>query len=171
MSEYTAEMAEFSRQSNIRNIGFETQTLMKVIGAFTDETLDFKPHEKNMTAGDLIWHILTVEKMFLVGATTGEFPMDQAPARPTTVKGLQEAYTAQHEKLMDTFSKTPATNLQKPLSFMGMPAMPQGEYVRWHEGHLIHHRGQLSVYLRLAGLKVPAIYGDSADEKMTMPEA
>ena len=59
--------------------------------------------------------------------------------------------------------------LAEPMSFFGLFNYPAAAYLSFLQNHSIHHRGQLAVYLRPMGGKVPAIYGGSADEPFEMP--
>ena len=56
----------------------------------------------------------------------------------------------------------------RPVSFFGIQTLPAVLFLGWANNHSVHHRGQLSTYLRAMGGKVPAIYGGSADEPMKM---
>ena len=61
----------------------------------------------------------------------------------------------------------PAEKLAATVDFFGMMQMPNVTYLGFANNHSVHHRGQLAAYLRAMGSKVPAIYGDSADEPMS----
>ncbi len=136
---------------------------------------DWKPHEKSMEfgylaalcAGMLLWTVFMVNQEDLDLATQGaEFTPKVQSSADDLVKLLDESVAAARKAL----SSTNDEHLMKPWRFMmaGKVVSEQPRYVAIRDAifsHLAHHRGQLSVYLRLNEALVPAMYGPSADER------
>jgi uncharacterized damage-inducible protein DinB len=79
---------------------------------------------------------------------------------------LLDACNRMHEEFLGQAKGFSADKLAKEITFYSFGAVPAAMFLDWHLRHLIHHRGQLTVYLRTMGAKVPQIYGDSADYPM-----
>ncbi len=142
-----------------------------------DDKLGWKPHERSMTAGHLASHI--AEMYSWGGATMKTDELDIAPvdgAKWEPFKGKSTAEIA--AKLEENFKALQAaiTAATDDAAWMKMWSLKAGGQtvmslprVACMRGmimkHIVHHRGQLSVYLRMMDLPVPAIYGPSADEK------
>jgi uncharacterized damage-inducible protein DinB len=143
----------------------EHPTTKKVIEAIPLDKGDYRPDAVSKTALELAWHIVAAEKRFLGGICAGAF--DFTPInRPETVRNSAEiaawfdetfaANLAKMERLSDE-------QLAKMIDFRGMLQLPAVAFIRLAMNHTIHHRGQLSTYLRPMGAKVPSIYGESYD--------
>ena len=150
----------------------ELATTRRVLERVPDEHWDWKPHPKSMTLGQLAGHIanLLLWGQHTLGATEVDFASPPpAPPRHADRTAALAAYdataadvgarlgSASDEALGETY-----TLRRGPQVMMAMPraAMLRGFIL----SHMIHHRGQLSVYLRLLDVPVPSIYGPSADE-------
>jgi uncharacterized damage-inducible protein DinB len=136
------------------------------------EKFDWKPHEKSMSFGRLASH---VAEMFAWTPSTMEHAeldfskMDYKPFEPKTTeelvefldKNVTEAITALRSSTDDRFMENWTMRNGEQIYF----TMPKVAVMRsFIMNHIIHHRGQLSVYLRLNDIAVPSIYGPSADE-------
>lgn len=141
----------------------EYVTTVKVLQAIPDDRLDYKPAEKSRSLRDLMWHIVGVENFAATLALTGAYPKERLPP-PATVKELLEFYERQHKALVSQVAGAEAALLSRTVDFFSRPVPVSHILWRVLLYHQIHHRGQLSVYLRLVGAKVPSIYGPSADE-------
>jgi uncharacterized damage-inducible protein DinB len=137
----------------------------KVIEAIPLDKGDYRPEPVAETALELAWHIVAAENRFLGGIATGAF--DFAPFhRPAELRNSADVArwygeaVAQH---VERIEKMSASDLMKPVDFRGMFQLPAVLYFAFSSNHTIHHRGQLSTYLRPMGGKVPAIYGESYD--------
>jgi len=151
-------------QMTLPTLEREQQTTVKVMSAVPAEKADYKPDPNAMSAFDLCWHIAASEDRFLSGIAAGAFDF----STKERVKTLPEVLAW----YQDTFAKNLAAikgmsgeQLVKIIDFRGMFQMPAISYLTFSSNHSIHHRGQLSVYLRPMGGKVPAIYGESYDSK------
>ena len=114
---------------------------------------------------DLAWHIAATEMRFMEAVAAGEFDFTPRP-RPDSIKNsadLSGWYTDNFEPRFEKLTSLTNEQLLKIVDFRGMFQLPAVMYLNFVLHHSIHHRGQLSVYLRPAGGKVPAIYGESYD--------
>lgn len=136
---------------------------------------DWKPHEKSMPLGRLAmlvarlpsWIGMIINKDELdLNPPGGGSNIDQRPLR--TSKELVQAMQEGVEQARDAIANTNAQHLMKPWKLLvsGKVVSEQPRYIVIRDTfmHLSHHRGQLTVYLRLNDAQVPAIYGPSADE-------
>lgn len=138
----------------------EFETTRKVIGAVPSDTSGYKPNEKCMSGLQLASHIVLSEAFFLKGVINGEFDWkDQQFADPAAVLAY---YDATVPSLFDQIEALPAEKLAQPITFHSW-TQPAIEYLVLDLKHGIHHRGQLSAYLRPMGTRVPSIYGPSGD--------
>ena len=152
----------------------EGATTRKYLERVTDDHLAWKPHEKSMTLGRLASHIsesldwgnTTLENDNFSMKTDGSFkPYDGASAEE-----ILKTFDAGLEKLMAGLQSvddaTLAKNWQMIIDGNVAFEMPKMVVIRsWVLNHMIHHRGQLSVYFRENDIPVPATYGPSADEQ------
>jgi uncharacterized damage-inducible protein DinB len=151
----------------------EAQATRRLLERLPDDRLAWRPHEKSFTAGALASHM--VECIRWVDSIFGR---DELEMDPTTFKPYQAASVAD---LIDTFDADVARS-EEVLAGVTDAALVQGwrltirGKVRFEKprvavfrdftlSHLIHHRGQMSVYLRLLDVPVPGVYGPTADEQ------
>jgi uncharacterized damage-inducible protein DinB len=136
-----------------------------VIEAIPLDKSDYRPDEISKTALELAWHIAATEMRFLDAVAAGAFDLSPRP-RPETVQNsadLSSWYTANFEPRFEALTKLSSEQLIKIVDFRGIVQMPAVMFLNFMLHHSVHHRGQLSIYLRPAGAKVPAIYGESYD--------
>ena len=161
----TPDQAKFACALALPSLKAEHQTTKRVIEAIPLEKGDYRPDPISKTALELAWHIVASEKRFLGGVSAGAFDFTAIP-RP--------ASAANSAGIVAWFDQSFAENLQKiealdgePLArmvdFRGMFQLPAVGILQLCMHHSVHHRGQLSMYLRPMGAKVPAIYGESYD--------
>ncbi|HEX8426892.1 DinB family protein [Hymenobacter sp.] len=169
----TDTLAPFA-QALIAELDDELQTTRRVLARAPEAQFSWQPHPKSMTLGHLASHI--TDLMGGIGNTLRTTEVDLAyfldrEAQPATTS---------HELLehLDTNGATARAALldATPNDFEQLWTLRHGEQVllcqtraeiiRHLISHMAHHRGQLSVYLRLLDVPVPAIYGPSADEEM-----
>ena len=132
---------------------------------------DWKPHEKSMTLGRLAAH--TCEIASYTTATIRfeklDFTGEEKPFSPATRKELLDAFDKYVVEARKLLSKATDEDLMKTwtLNYKGNQifSMPRAAVLRMMVmSHLIHHRSQLGVYLRLNNVEIPGMYGPSADE-------
>lgn len=145
----------------------ERPITQKVIAAMPADKMDYRPDPVTRTAGDLAWHIVTAECRFLEAVAAGEFdftPRDR-PGDVLTPADINRWYEDRAEKAIEALKGLPGDRLVKTIDFRGMFQFPAVVFVTIGVNHTIHHRGQLSMYLRPMGGKVPSIYGESYDAR------
>jgi uncharacterized damage-inducible protein DinB len=133
------------------------------------EGSDYRPDPKSRTAREIAWLIVREEIVLAEGLEKGTLEWAEVPA-PATMKEVLAAYDRQHDALT---KRLQALDVKK---WEGkVPFMYQGQEVMSETGYgnawgfffdIIHHRAQISTYLRPMGSTVPQIYGPSADEPM-----
>ncbi len=166
-----ADQAQFLLQFLLPQVQQEWETTKKVIAA-VPEGNDYRPDPKARTAMELAWHIASSEVWFLEAFLAGEFKMEE-PAQPAEVKTPADViawYDKTAPPLIEKLRALPAEKLATPMSFFGTFNFPMVSYLGFLVSHSVHHRGQLSTYLRPMGSKAPSIYGGSADEPFEMPQ-
>ena len=144
----------------------------KVIERVNNEKFGWQPHEKSMTLGRLATHIAEIPMWGLTILNDAEFNMvsgDYKPAPAATVADILTLLDAQVTKIRAILETKSDAELMSPWTFKadGKEVFTMPRVAAWRGfvmNHMIHHRGQLTVYLRLTGSKVPSIYGPSADE-------
>jgi uncharacterized damage-inducible protein DinB len=149
------------------NLKNEHRLTKNVIEAIPLDKGDYCPDAISMTALALAWHIVATEMRFLNAVAAGAFDFTPTP-RPESVKNsadLAAWYADNFASHLDTVTKLSNDQLVKIVDFRGMFQLPAVMFLNFVMHHTVHHRGQLSMYLRPMGAKVPAIYGESYDSK------
>jgi uncharacterized damage-inducible protein DinB len=146
----------------IPQIEQEVQTTARVLAAVPDDKKDYTPHGTCMKAGDMAEHIAGADLWFLEGVVAGAFGAYPEPTGLPTAE-LAARYTAKASEILEKIKGLSGEDLAKPVQFYHM-TLPNVAYLQFMQKHSVHHRGQLSAYLRPMGAKVPSIYGGSADE-------
>jgi len=143
----------------------EMEVTRKVIEAIPDAKRDYRPDPKARSAWELAWHIVCVEVQFAEEIAEGAFKMEERYKNESkSVRDLAEWYGKNLPRALDKIKAMTAEQLTKVLDFYGAFQFPAAMYLSFIAKHTIHHRGQLSTYLRPMGSKIPSIYGGSADE-------
>ena len=136
------------------------------------DRLDWKPHEKSMSIGQLAWHVATLPRNGVLGLKEKKREVGLARPSPRTGDDLVGTFAASVAELKAALNETSdETLLKERFAFVrnGEPVFSFpliGLIQTVVLNHSIHHRGQLSVYLRLLDIPVPAMYGTSADESL-----
>jgi uncharacterized damage-inducible protein DinB len=161
-------MAESEKDQFIQVWEKEFQTTLKVLKAYPSSRSDLRPHQKCPTAKELVWRIVGEETMFINGVLTGKIDFTGAPPVPATLQEAIAIYEKNHSELGGKLRAMPETGLNKNIAFMVAPKTPgdvrSGDLLWLFLMDTVHHRGQFSIYLRMADGKVPSIYGPSGDE-------
>ena len=139
----------------------ESKTTRNVI-ARIPEGSDYRPDPKSRTAHEIAWQSVCEEQMLLDALESGTMTWEPAPM-PATMKEVLETYEKQSASMEARFGSLPAQRWDGTLEFFGQqrPAAPLAWSFLFD---IVHHRGQITTYLRPMGSKVPQIYGPSADE-------
>jgi uncharacterized damage-inducible protein DinB len=136
-----------------------------IIEAIPSEKSDYRPDSVSKSALDLAWHIVNTEMVFTDAVAAGAFDFTPRP-RPESIKdstALATWYAENFATRFEKLAKLSPEQLVKVVDFRGMFQLPAVMYLGFVQQHSIHHRGQLSMYLRPMGAKVPSIYGESYD--------
>ena len=133
------------------------------------EGSDYRPDTKSRPAREIAWQIVRAEVVLCEGLEKGALEWADVPP-PPTMKEVLDTYDLRHHTLTNGLKALTAAQWEGkvPFLYQGQEVMSDTGYANaW--GFLfdiIHHRGQISTYLRPMGAKVPQIYGPSADEPM-----
>ena len=139
----------------------------RVIAAIPDDKVDYRPDGIVKSAIDLAWHIVTAENRFLQAIIQGAFDLTPAPLPDAirTAEAVNNWYSQRWQENLPRLSQVSGEQLIKRIDFRGLFQFPAVVYAQIGLNHTIHHRGQLSMYLRPMGAKVPSIYGESFDAR------
>jgi uncharacterized damage-inducible protein DinB len=167
-----AEEAKMFLNFFITSIEQEMGTTKKVVQRVPDDKKLYKPDPKSMTAHELSWHIVSTEVWILEGILKGKFEMPGGGnggenAAPATIAEIVGWYDTAMAATLPKVKAMSGEDLAKIVTFFGLQ-LPNVAYLSILSNHSIHHRGQLSTYLRPMGSTVPSIYGGSADEPFQM---
>ena len=149
----------------------EVPVTLRVLKAYPSKKEDFKPHDRSGSAIKLV-HTFIMQNAVVTDAVRGELKMPpNLPPAPATVTEGVASYERGAKALIEAVRAAPESRLFERVDFFTGPGqmgkIPVGELLWMMLLDSIHHRGQLSVYIRMAGGKVPSIYGPSADEPWT----
>lgn len=148
----------------LKNESGITRTL---IAAVPNVHLDYRPDPHAMTANELLRHIAGADNLFLKTIVNGVFTPGSVkiPEAANSPQAVAEWYAAEHARNLDAVSALTGEQLIRMVDFRGLFERPAFFFLQFGLSHVIHHRGQLSTYLRPMGSRVPAIYGESYDSK------
>jgi len=165
MSSISPEQAVFLLQYTLPTVENEHRSTRSVIEAIPQTNLDYRPDPNSRTAMELAWHIVAAEHRFYSGIVAGAFDFSpiNRPENIQTAAQIGKWYGDSFAKNFEAFGKLSPEQLLKSLDFRGMFQMPAIAFLNFSINHTIHHRGQLSTYLRAMGGRIPAIYGESYD--------
>jgi uncharacterized damage-inducible protein DinB len=144
----------------------ETPTTVNILRAIPEEKRDYRPAEHSRSAIELARHLPVVELWFYEGVIQGELAAPD-PSAESSIKTVAQAinvYENQAKGALERVKQLSGEQLVRPISMLGLFTKPSVWFLSMLIRHTVHHRGQLSAYLRPMGAKVPAIYVDSADE-------
>lgn len=150
----------------------EADATRRVLERVPEEYLDWRPHPVSLSLGQLAMHVATLPGALAGVAKLTTFEAGHEIPRPTagSTDELLEALERSLDQARDILSAMDEGALAASWRLMDGPvevlAIPRRNFIRSILfNHWYHHRGQLCVYLRQVGAPVPAIYGDSADER------
>jgi uncharacterized damage-inducible protein DinB len=166
-----AQMTATEKDMFLQTFRRECDTTLKLLKAYPASKPDFKPHDRSRSAKELAW-TFTLEQGLVDAALKGHIDFSQPmPPAPGNYSDAVSAFEKASRESAATISKASDEDLNRTVQFPvgpGKMADVRRFDVIWMSlMDQIHHRGQFSVYLRLAGAKVPSIYGPSADEPWT----
>ena len=139
----------------------ESKTTRTVLSRIPEGS-DYRPDPKSRTAQEIAWQLVCEEKMIIEALENGKAEW-APPPMPASMNEVLAAYEKQSAGIADRWKRLPASKWDGQLEFFGSkrPASPMAWSFLFD---IVHHRGQISTYLRPMGSKVPQIYGPSGDE-------
>ena len=156
----------------INELRQETATTRRVLERVPGDKLSWKPHQKSMSLGQLALHVASIPSQVAGLAQLEEFDASEANFHPPQANSVEEILAAldvslrtAEDYVASLDEKTATATWRLTSRGKEVFTMPRAGLLRTIMlNHWYHHRGQLSVYLRLLEVPVPAIYGRSADE-------
>jgi uncharacterized damage-inducible protein DinB len=156
----------------IPQLKHEGEQTRKILGKVPYDQWDWKPHEKSMKLGRLASHIAELAGWVKMTLNSDELDFSKGGYRPSEVKSTEAVLELLDKNVLEGLSELEHVSDE---TLRGDWSLRNGEQVFFTLpriavirtmaiSHLIHHRGQLSVYLRLLNVPVPGLYGPSADE-------
>ena len=166
----TATTTTSPRQDVISCIQHERGLTRRVLDAFPASSSELKPHPTSATAREVAHTICTNAEVSIraVDGTLDMSKLDTLSKVPETWAEVITAFEGSHDILLKALEGVPDQTMAMNMKFMTGPKqmgeLSRLDIVRMMINDQIHHRGQLSVYLRMTGSRVPSIYGPSKDE-------
>jgi uncharacterized damage-inducible protein DinB len=161
----SAESAVRIRGKMLDKLAKESATTQRVLAAVPEDKKHYKPHPDSRSAWQLAVHLAVSQVWFLNSVADCNFAWAGEEKEPaSTVAGLVQWREAEIKKATERIRAMSPEQLMTPTDFFGILKLPVVFYLEFDQDHSIHHRGQLTVYLRPMGAKVPDIYGGSFDE-------
>ena len=150
----------------------EAKTTRRLLERVPEESFGWRPHEKSMTLGRLAAHVAELPELIIPALKQSELDFASGqfkPFEPRSTAELLEKFDRNIEAAAGLLEKQPDERMGERWRLRSgdhaLFEMPRVMVVRFVGlNHVVHHRGQLSVYLRLLDVPLPSIYGPSADE-------
>ena len=156
----------------IAELQHEAATTRRMLERVPEASLAWRPHEKSRTLGEVAAHIANLPGIFIATLERDDFDRYEYAAATDTAADILETFdrnvaaglgvlrTLSDELLLGAWRYRYGERV-----IFEMPRLPVVRLMALN--HLIHHRGQLSVYLRLLGVPLPSVYGPTADEPLS----
>jgi uncharacterized damage-inducible protein DinB len=160
----TPEFVVAYRDMMLMGLSNEMQTTRKVLAAVPDNKREYRPDPNARCAWELATHIANVDVQFADGIADLKFVMESEANQAQTASELAASYEKEFTRAINRIRAMTPEQLLTPIDFYGVFNLPAVMYLGFLNNHSIHHRGQLSSYLRPMGSKCPSIYGGSYDE-------
>jgi uncharacterized damage-inducible protein DinB len=159
-------------QSFIAELKHEATSTKRILERVPEDKFDWKPHEKSMTMGRLASHVAELPGFLNSILTMDDFDFAKGhykPLHPKTSEELMNVFQQKLDEVVQTLENTSDEKMHVNFTLRGgdhvIASIPRMIAVRSMAlNHIIHHRGQIAVYLRLLDIPVPGMYGPSADE-------
>jgi len=139
----------------------ESKTTRKVIERIPEGS-DYRPDPRSRTAKEIAWQVVCEEKMIIEALENGRAEWSPPPM-PGTMKEVLDAYEKQSAGMTERWNALPQEKWGGNMEFFG-GERPAAAMAWSFLFDIVHHRGQITTYLRPMGAKVPQIYGPSGDE-------
>ena len=151
----------------LQSMEHEQATTRRVLAALPADKGSYQPDPKSKSAFELAWHLAASEQFFAQLVLDGVMP--SMGARPENIKTPADVVRYYDEVVIpvkDRLKSATADQYSKAIDFQGLMTAPGVVFLNLMLHHSAHHRGQLSVYIRPMGGKIPSIYGPSGDEEV-----
>jgi len=167
MKEMNAENAMFMLQGiYLGTLKNESRITKSILAAVPADRADYRPDPHSKTAMELVRHVANADNFFVEAVLNGVFkPGTLIPETAKTPGEIASWYEGHYARNYEALTKATPEQLTKIVDFRGILQMPALNFLIFGLHHTIHHRGQLSSYLRSMGARVPAIYGESYDSE------
>lgn len=161
-----------TKEALIAELNQESLSTKKMLEKVPYDKKDWKPHEKSMTLGRLATHVAENGHWIsdIINIDDFDFGKDYKPGQvAASAEELMQIFQSNIDNAIADLSKISEEDLDKIWTVRRgeqvMFSIPRKVAIRgWGMNHMVHHRGQLSVYLRLLNVAVPGMYGPSADD-------
>ena len=154
----------YKLQDFINDWAYESEATLKLFNNLTDESLNKVVNENVRTAGRLAWHITTsISEMAQRTGLKFNSVQSDSPI-PATAKEIADSYKEASENLLEAVKSNWNDDSLLIEDDMYGEMWKRGTTLGVIINHQIHHRGQLTVIMRLLGLKVPGVYGPAKEE-------
>jgi uncharacterized damage-inducible protein DinB len=166
-----------TKQALLAELASESASTRKLLERVPAEHFGWKPHERSMTLQRLATHIAEIPGWTTRAVELDEFDvMNNKPGLAGSVEELLSIHDASVRRATELLTNTEETAFVKPFALKRggnvIFELPKAAVIRsLASNHLYHHRGQLTVYLRLLDVPLPGIYGPSADEMIAIKES
>ena len=150
----------------IADLEQEMQATLRVLEAVPGSHLDYRPDSKSKTGLGLVRHIALEDEWLLNCIANGQFGTPPDDSDACGIMSPADAVARYKQRVPAALNRVralPGEKLASVIDFLGMVQAPAVNFLAMAIKHSVHHRGQLSTYLRPMGGKVPGIYGPSAD--------
>lgn len=152
----------------LRELESEVRATRECLEQVPMEEPDWKPHEKSMPLNYLAMMVAEIPKWIQYTIENGEIDFGTFEhSKPETTKELLAAFDRNMENVRTALTGLTDEGLKETFSLKNQGQLlftsPKDESISQSINHLVHHRGQLTVYLKMLGKKIPSIYGPSAD--------
>ncbi len=155
----------------LADFDYEASSTRRVLERVPDDRLDWRPHPRSTPMGQLAFHIATLPSFAGNVVRTDSLDVMAAPRRtpPASREELLAVFEQERKDARSALSSVSDSRLTQPWTLVAggqtLFTMPRIDALRrFMLHHIIHHRAQLGVYLRLNDIPVPGVYGPSADE-------
>jgi uncharacterized damage-inducible protein DinB len=149
----------------------EAANTEKLLEALPPTQYDFRPDATGRSIGELGWHLAESDAYISYGIERGQFSRDMKPPnleRPRAVEALAPGYARIHTEAVARLRNLKLEDLDRTVTFFTGPMTIRELLSSAILGHLIHHRGQLSLMCRLAGGQAPGLYGPNREQMAAM---
>ena len=147
----------------------EFETTLEFLNAYPADKLDFRPKPQLQSAIELAWYFPEEDRMLVSGALDGDVVLKKNPL-PKSLDEIKEAYESSHRMLLGRIKELPESAFNEMITFgsgaESAVSMRRGDALWLAVMDAVHHRGQFSLYIKMAGGKVPPVYAASDEESV-----